>query len=104
MIFWILAGELLKMECMESGSQTILIMLLNLDKNWDMVWIPKFYVVEVDIPDEIVDRAFRVPGNHDGIGAASYFEVDDLNSEVVKIRSRNTIRADCNQQALGGCR
>ena len=38
------------------------------------------------------------------IGAASCFQVDDLNSEGVKIRSRNTIRADRKQQALGGCR
>lgn len=64
----------------------------------------KFYVIEVDIPDNIVDNAYRVSGKHDGIGAASYFEVDDLNSEGVKIRSRNTIRADRNQQVLGGCR
>ncbi len=31
-------------------------------------------------------------------------EVDDLNTEGVKIKSRNTIRADRNQQVLGGCR
>ncbi len=64
----------------------------------------KFYVVEVDIPDNIVDNAYRVSGKYDNIGAASYFEVDDLNSEGVKIKSRNTIRADRNQQVLGGCR
>ena len=63
----------------------------------------KFYVIEVDIPDYIVDNAFRNPGKHDGIGAASYFEVEDLNQKSVKIKSRNSVRADWKQQVLGRC-
>ena len=63
----------------------------------------KFYVIEVDIPDYIVDNEFRNPGKHDGIGAASYFEVEDLNQKSVKIKSRNSVRADWKQQVLGGC-
>ena len=65
---------------------------------------PKFYVVEVDIPEDIIKKAFRVSSNHDGIGAASYFEVADLNSGGVTIKSRNTIRANREQQVLGGCK
>ncbi len=63
----------------------------------------KFYVIEVDIPDYIVDNEFRNPGKHDGIGAASYFEVEDLNQKSVKIKSRNSVRADWKQQVLGKC-
>ena len=63
----------------------------------------KFYVIEVDIPDYIVGNAFRNPGKHDGIGAASYFEVEDLNQKSVKIKSRNSVRADWKQQVLGRC-
>lgn len=40
---------------------------------------------------------------HDGIGAASYFEVEDLNQKSVKIKSRNSVRADWKQQVLGRC-
>ena len=54
----------------------------------------KFYVIEVDISDYIVDNAFRNPGKHDGIGAVSYFEVEALNQKSVKIKSRNSVRAD----------
>jgi len=63
----------------------------------------KFYVLEVDIPSDIVDRAYRVSSNHDGIGASSYFEVDDLNLDSVEIKSRNSVRADREQQVLGRC-
>lgn len=63
----------------------------------------KFYVIEVDISDYIVDNAFRNPGKHDGIGAASYFEVEALNQKSVKIKSRNCVRADWKQQVLGRC-
>ena len=63
----------------------------------------KFYVIEVDIPDNIVKKAFRVSDNLDGIGAASYFEVEDLNNNSVKIKSRNSIRANQKQRKLGGC-
>lgn len=65
---------------------------------------PKFYVLEVDIPDNIVNSSYRVSGNHDGIGAASYFEVEDLNHDSVKIKSRNSVRANREQQTLGGCK
>ncbi len=40
---------------------------------------------------------------HDGIGAASYFEVEDLNQKSVKIKRRNSVRADWKQQVLGRC-
>ena len=46
----------------------------------------------------------RYTSNHDGIGAASYFGVADLNSGGVTIKSRNTIRANREQQVLGGCK
>lgn len=65
---------------------------------------PKFYVLEVDIPDNIVNRAFRASGNHDGIRAASYFEIEDLNSDSVAIKSRNSVRTNQEQQVLGGCK
>lgn len=58
---------------------------------------------EVDIPDDIVSNAYRVSSKHDNIGAASYFEVADLNSSVVEIKSRNSIRVDRAQQVLGRC-
>ena len=64
---------------------------------------PKFYVLEVDIPDNIVNNAYR-KGSLDGIGPASYFEVKDLNNDSVKIKSRNSVRADRGQQTLGGCK
>ena len=51
-----------------------------------------------------MDRAYRIPSNHDGIGVASYFEVDDLNLDSVEIKSRNSIRADREQQVLGRCK
>lgn len=63
----------------------------------------KFYILEVDIPDNIVEKAFRNFGKHDGIGPASCFEIEDLNSDSVTIKSRNSIRADRKQQKLGGC-
>ncbi|MGE8036300.1 hypothetical protein B1B04_18685 [Lysinibacillus sp. KCTC 33748] len=65
---------------------------------------PKFYVVEVDIPDNIVDKAFRASGKHDGIGAAFYFEVADLNHNSVTVKSRNSVRADKSLNTLGGCK
>lgn len=64
---------------------------------------PKFYVLEVDIPENIVNKAFRASGNHDGIGASSYFEVADLNQDSVTVKSRNSVRANQDQQVLGGC-
>lgn len=42
---------------------------------------------------DIVDRAYRVAGNLDGRGAASYFEVE-LNLDSVETKCRSSIRAD----------
>lgn len=52
----------------------------------------KFYVVEVDIPDDVVNKAER-SSNLDGIGDAAYFKKGDLN-ESATIKSRNSVRAD----------
>jgi RHS repeat-associated protein len=56
----------------------------------------KFYVVKVEVPDHIADAAFKNP-HLDGIGAARYLEVVDLNehgklTEVTSVRVEHKIK------------
>lgn len=51
----------------------------------------KFYVVKVEVPDDIANSAFRHT-NLDGIGDARYFDVDTLNQHG-KIKQVNSVRA-----------
>ena len=64
----------------------------------------KFYVVEVDIPENIVKKSYRVSGNHDTIGPSSCFDMEDLNDKSVKLKRRNSIRVNSEEQKLGGCK
>jgi hypothetical protein len=54
---------------------------------------PKFYVITVEVPDDIADSAFK-QANLDGIGDARYLDVDTLNQHG-KIKEINSIRVQC---------
>jgi len=51
----------------------------------------KFYVVKVEVPDDIAGTAFKHT-NLDGIGNARYIEVDDLN-KYGEVKQVNSVRA-----------
>ena len=51
----------------------------------------KFYVVKVEVPDDIAEAAFKHT-NLDGIGNARYIEVDDLN-KYGEVKQVNSVRA-----------
>ena len=54
---------------------------------------PKFYVVRVEVPDDVAEAAFKRQ-NLDNIGNARYLEVDDLNRHAL-ITQRSSIRVRC---------
>lgn len=53
----------------------------------------KFYVVRVEVPDDVADVALRRQ-NLDNIGNARYLEVDELNRHA-RITQRSSIRVRC---------
>ena len=53
----------------------------------------KFYILKVEVPDDIADSAFK-HANLDGIGDARYLDVDTLNQHG-KITEVNSTRVKC---------